>query len=78
MSNLVRHTWPKGLCKPVKSTFRVYAQTEPGALLVRQAQAQSLATALNKVARMAEALYWEIREFRNGKERLVHVEEIRL
>ena len=62
----------------VKFSFRVYAVMEPGAALVRQSSSQSLILALNKVAKMAEALAWEVREFRNGVERLIKVEEVLL
>lgn len=58
----------------LKSKFRVYAAMEPGALLVRQCSSPSLAQALNKVAKVANAVAWEIREFKNGTERLVPVE----
>lgn len=58
--------------------FRVYAAAEPGALLVRQASKNSLTKALTFVAKMAEAVAWEIRCFHNGKETLVSVEEVRL
>lgn len=76
--NAIKHVWPNGLSKPVKSTFRVYAQVEEGGLPVRQSQAQNLAKALNKAAKLAQALYWEVREFRNGVERLVQIEEVNL
>ena len=79
MSNRnVQHVWPRGLNKPAKSAFRVYAQLDDGALMVRQSSSQNLNLALHKVAKLANALAWEIREFRNGVERLIQVDEVTL
>lgn len=66
---------PLHLKKPILSSFRVYAVVEAGALLVRQKQCRSLAQALDVATHLAQAVVWEIREFRNGVERLVRFEE---
>lgn len=67
------------LKKPrIPTSYRVYAAMEPGAKLVRQASAQSLLGAIQKLVKVANTVAWEIREFRNGKEKLIHVEEVAL
>lgn len=67
------------LAKPVRgSKFRVYIAEEPGAKLVRHASKNSLLKALNYLAKVTSAVAWEVREFRNGVERMVHVDEVSL
>lgn len=62
----------------IPTSYRVYAALEPGAKLVRQSSSQSLMDAIKKLAKVANAVAWEIREFHNGHERLVKIEEVRL
>lgn len=54
------------------SLLRVYVAKEPGALLVRHGHpTTSLKKALDVVQRFAPAIAWEVREFKNGAERLI-------
>lgn len=60
------------------SKFRVYVAEEPGAKLVRHASKNSLLKALTYLAKVTSAVAWEVREFRNGTERLLQVGEVKL
>lgn len=54
------------------SLLRVYVAEEQGALLVRHGHpVTSLKKALGVVERFAPAICWEIREFKNGCEKLL-------
>lgn len=62
-----------------KRVIRVYVCEEEGAKLVRHGRPVSTLTkALSLVARFAPAIYWEIREFKNGVEKLINVETVTL
>lgn len=78
VSKIIRSNTIKFAHQERGSKFRVYIAEEAGAKLVRHASSTSLARAIKTLARFGECLAWEIREFRNGVERLIHVEEHKL